>query len=227
MARQNDMTRQGVRVPSGARVLPSWNAVSASIEDEVSTPILMRRTGSAAAEVLALRRAGLVRPLIADVHVPIFTREDTPLRVSALALILPPPRSAADVVVGYETARWVLAGGPVPERIDVYAVPGRSRKRFRDCRIREAPLAPGMVTVLGGLSATISIALTVPPRTAVDLARSLPREQALVELDLLAGCGLTAAAVTSMLGRMSRLRGIPRARDTLRHWDPEQRRGPK
>jgi hypothetical protein len=219
------MPRQAVLFPSGALTLPSWSTVLAEVEGRTSTPVLMRRTGAAAAEVVALCNAGLLRPLIGDVHVPTEAREETALRVSALALLLPPPRSASDVVVGYETARWVLVGGPAPERIDVYAVPGRSRKRFRGCRVREAPLAPGMVTVLGGFTAAISIAVTVPARTAADLARSLPRDQALAELDLLAGSGLTPEDVASVLTRMPRLRGTPRARDTMRYWTPEDQSG--
>lgn len=214
------MSHQAIRSPSGTQVLPSWQAVLAEIEDKVSIPILMRQAGTTAAEVVTLRNAGLVRSLIGDVHVSTDAREETALRVSAMALLLPPPRSAADVVVGYDTARWVLVGGPVPERIDVYAIPGRSRKRFRGCRVHEAPLTPGMITVLGGLTAGISIALTVPSRTAVDLARSLPRERALAELDLLSD-SLTTAALESTMARMPRLRGIPQARDTVRHWIPD------
>jgi hypothetical protein len=178
-----------------------------------------------AAEVVSLRNAGLLRPLIGDVHVSTDAPEGIQLRVSAVAQLLPPPRSPADVVVGYETARWVLVGGSVPERIDVYAVPGLSRRRFRGCRVHEAPLAPGMVTVLGGLTASSSVAVTVPARTAVDLARSRPRARALTELDLLAGCGLTPQTLTSTMSRMPRHRGLPRARDTIRQWAPDAQSG--
>lgn len=165
-----------------------------------------------------LRGEGLVRALIGPVHTATSEPESGALRASALALLLPPARSPADAVVGYEAARWVLVGGPAPDQVDVYALPGRSRRRFRGLRVHEGVLAPGTVTVVGGLSPAQAVAITVPARTAADLARSRPEATALAELHRLAGCGVDPVEVTTMLEVMARLRGLPRARRTVRAW---------
>jgi hypothetical protein len=181
-------------------------------------PVLFREEGPESGEVARLRARGLLRAVVGDVHTGTGEPETRELRVSALARILPPARSPADAVVGYRAARWALVGGPVPPRIDVYALPGLSRRRFRGLRVREARLVPGTVMVLAGLVPADTVAVTVPDRTAADLARSLPAEEALAELRLLAEVGVTPARVAAVLESLPGHRGVPRARQVLNRW---------
>lgn len=180
--------------------------------------MLLRGDGPEAAEVARLRGEGLVRALVGPVHTATSEPASAALRASALALLLPPARSPTDAVVGYEAARWMLVGGPAPDQVDVYALPGRSRRRFRGLRVHEGVLVPSTVMVVGGMSPARVVAITIPARTAADLARSRPEATALAELRRLARCGVAPAEVAATLEVMAGHRGLPRARHTVRAW---------
>lgn len=60
------------------------------------------------------------------------------------------------------------------------------------------------------------LTVTTPNRTAFDLARHLPRDAAVADLDALArATGVTAAEVSALAERYPRARGLPRARLAL------------
>lgn len=100
-------------------------------------------------------------------------------------------------------AKWVRASTP----IEIITAHGRRRDGVI---VREERIAPDEITYIGELPVT-SVA-----RTALDLARHLPRNQAVAHLDALsAATGLTAADVLPLLERYRGARGVRRARIAL------------
>ncbi|MDX1870841.1 type IV toxin-antitoxin system AbiEi family antitoxin [Mycolicibacterium sp. 120266] len=76
--------------------------------------------------------------------------------------------------------------------------------------VREERLAPGEICTMGDLR------VTTPARTALDLARFLPRDEAVQHLDALArATRMDAAHVLGLAARYPGLRGIRQARTAL------------
>lgn len=164
-------------------------------------------------ELARLAAEGLIRPLVADVYVSAHTVEDAGVRAVALSLVLPVPLQDGGAVAAFEAAAWLAAGGPPPPELDVYVPAHRSRRRFRGLRVHEGRLEPLDVETIGRQRTTS------PARTAADLCRSRPFDDALPHLDRLhAATGLTPLAVACALDRLVRHRGVPHARDAVQIW---------
>ena len=100
-------------------------------------------------------------------------------------------------------AHWVDDATP----IELIAEHGRKRPGIV---VREEKLGRDEVCRIGDLP------VTTPIRTALDLARFLPRDQAVAHLDALAAAtGIDAAAVPALSSRYPGLRGIRQARIAL------------
>jgi very-short-patch-repair endonuclease len=133
-----------------------------------------------------LRRVGAIRPVVYGVYVDAHVADDLGTRAQALARVLPP-----DAVVCRRTAAWLYgvdAREPgrhhrVP-RLDVAVPIGHQPIRRLGVRGFVQDLSARDITVVSGIPAT------APLRTAVDLARWLPRRSAMACLDALLHLGL-------------------------------------
>jgi hypothetical protein len=164
-------------------------------------------------ELARLAADGLLRPLVADVYVGAQVPDDTEVRAAALALLLPPPLQDGDAVTGFEAAAWLIVGGPPPVELDVYVPAHRSRRRFRGLRVHEARLEGYDVETIG------TVRTTCPARTAADLCRSRPTDQAIPHLDRLrAATGLRPVMIACVLDRLARHRGVPHGRNVIEIW---------
>ena len=100
-------------------------------------------------------------------------------------------------------AKWIDTSTP----IEVIAEHTRRRKGVI---VREERIADDEITFVGELP------VTTPARTALDIARHLPRNQAVAHLDALAAAtGITSADVLALLDRYHGARGIRPARTAL------------
>lgn len=156
----------------------------------------------------------------------ILVRSDVPdtlaLRARAVRLALTGPGhgSSEEVidrgVVGFQTAAWIHAGGdsgPENRGIDLVIPPGTHRPRLREAVVHEHRLGPRDVETMCG------VRLTTPVRTAADLVRTLPSDQALVALDRLRStCGVRVIDVVEQFDRMPRCRGVARGRRLVHAW---------
>ena len=172
---------------------------------------------------------GLLRRLPGGIFVASHVPDTTALRAAAVLLALEAPvagrRLPAGVVgpaapsravVGFRTAAWVHAGGPVTDDLDLVIAPGSARPRRPGLRLHEHRLHPRDTEQLGGLR------LTTPVRTAADLARGLPGEQALAALEALrTACGVRVIDVLEQLELLAGGRGVARARDLVHAWAGE------
>lgn len=169
-----------------------------------------------------LCRAGLLRPLLADVFVEVAAGDDAGVRARGVAVLLPTRIRAAGAVVGHLSAAWVLAGqlpgqlpgtGAGPPTVEVLLGPGRHVGGADRVRVRQSRLAPQDVHLVAGL------AVTTPARTAVDLARVLPARHLVPALAALQGStGLQPEQVLERLAAITGARGIRRARAVLEVW---------
>lgn len=128
------------------------------------------------------------------------------VRAAAFAALVP-----ARGAVGREAAAWVHAGGPPPGRVTVLVRSGARRPDPHPGRTTaEADLTDTDVVDVGGVRVTTVL------RTAVDVARWLPTEDALRVLRRLRPVGLDPAAALHRLEAHAGGRGVRRARRTLR-----------
>ena len=105
-------------------------------------------------------------------------------------------------------AKWVGADAP----IELITEHGRPRPGVI---VREERIMPDEIARIGGLRVTTAL------RTALDLARFLPRDDAVAHLDALAiATGVQACQVLELAGRYRGLRGIRNARVALDLMDP-------
>ncbi|OBK03975.1 hypothetical protein A5746_13790 [Mycolicibacterium conceptionense] len=105
-------------------------------------------------------------------------------------------------------AQWVDDDAPV----ELIAEHGRRR---RGVIVREERIRPDEICRIGEFS------VTTPLRTALDLARFLPRDDAVAHLDALAiATGVEAEPVLELAARYRSLRGIRSARTALDLMDP-------
>lgn len=92
---------------------------------------------------------------------------------------------------------------------------GKHRRRRVGVVMRDEKIQADEICRVGDLN------VTTPTRTALDLARFLPRKEAVPLLDALAGAtGVDAASVLELAARYPRLRGMPCAREALDLMDP-------
>ncbi|MFN8082144.1 MAG: hypothetical protein U0Q19_21495 [Kineosporiaceae bacterium] len=174
------------------------------------------------AEMGRLIGDGLLRRVTGRVLVRSDVPDTLALRARAVRLALTPPerRSSDEVidrgVVGFRTAAWVHAGGdcgPENSGIALVSAPGPHRPRLRGAVVHEHRLGPRDVETMCG------VRLTTPVRTAADLVRTVPGEEALVALDRLRiTCGVRVIDVVEQFDRMPRCRGVARGRRLLHAW---------
>ncbi|MBO0900396.1 hypothetical protein J1G43_10515 [Cellulomonas sp. zg-ZUI22] len=131
---------------------------------------------------------------------------DPAVRAAAFAALVPQRGT-----VGREAAAWVHAGGSPPDRVTVLVRSGARRPDPHPSRTTaEADLTEADVVDLGGVRVTTVL------RTAVDVARWLPTEDALRVLRRLPPVGLDPADALRRLEQHAGGRGVRRARRTLR-----------
>jgi very-short-patch-repair endonuclease len=110
---------------------------------------------------------------------------------------------AGRAAAAFHGSRWVDANVP----IELLARHGR---RQSGIIVRQERFDSDEVTLVAGLP------VTTPARTALDIARHLPRDLAVPQLDALAvATGVTPADVAALTHRYPGARGIRRARMTL------------
>lgn len=153
--------------------------------DAPFTTASARDTGAGWNDLRRLVAAGVLRHPVQGVYCAAGLVDDLDHRIDALRLVVP-----GDCVVTDRTAGWlwgapmILAPGDHLETpaVSVFAPPGR-RLRNELTDSGERMLAESDAVILRGLR------VTTPLRTACDLGRLLPREQALAAMDALAGLG--------------------------------------
>ncbi|MDT5190684.1 MAG: hypothetical protein QOI28_2935 [Mycobacterium sp.] len=113
-----------------------------------------------------------------------------------------------DVVAGRAAA--ALHGALWVDAVTPIELIGRRGRPPGGIVVRNERIDPDEITVVDGMPATC------PARTALDLARHLPRDTAIQHLDALArATGVTAKDALSLAGRYPRARGLRRAEVAL------------
>ena len=168
----------------------------------MSSPI----RGSAAIASGLLTR-GQLRWNYTAVHPDVYVSKDADptlrLRTHAAALWVPEGVVAGRAAAALHGAQWVGSSTPV-ELI------GTSRRPRAGVIVREERIADHEIMRAGDLT------VTTPERTALDLARHLPRSAAIGQLDALAAAtGVKPHAVLSLAEDYGGARGIRRARALL------------
>lgn len=143
-----------------------------------------------------------------DVYIPKGSEPTLELRTHAAALWVPGGIIAGRAAAALHGARWASAATPV-ELI------GRARRPQAGVIVREERISADEYLPLGDL------VVTTPERTALDLARHLPRVDAVAHLDALAAATrINPVAVLSLADRYPGARGVRRARAVLPLADP-------
>jgi len=186
--------------------------------DDYSRLVLVDELG----EQQALIREGLAREVLDGVLVAGDVPVTPQVRVAAVSLKLGRREVDPDLgrCLGFATAAWVATGvcpgrprGSGPARIDL--VVGRHRR---------SPRLPGLharqIDVPGEhLQVTAGVLVTRPVRTAADLARDLPEDQALPALRSLQELAdVHPPQVLRILAAMRYARGAAAARAIVRSW---------
>lgn len=206
---------------SGPRRAATVRRLSAPPHPPVCEPVLPFRADSCRAEAEQLLKQGLVRRVIADVLVAHDAPDSREVRASAAGLLIPPAfRSADGWVVGFGSAGWLHTGASTalapPTELQVIIPPGRRRPRLPGIRGRQVALAPEQVIFLG------PVPVTDPVRTAADIARDLPADEAVAALRGLGElCGVRPHHVLQLLATMRYARGAATARQVVRTWTEE------
>lgn len=152
---------------------------------------------------------GSVRRVLNDVYVPMALEDTVDLRAAAAARVLP-----EHAVVVDSSAAWLWGVDARPSdqltavpRLEVFVLPGHKRVTRPEVGGGERDLAPRDVTRVGG------VPVTVPVRTALDLACGLRPYDALAALDALARVqGVTVFDMLAQLPRFRGRRGVVQAR---------------
>lgn len=175
-------------------------------------PPVVHRADVTPLEWAGLHRDGLLAPLWLDAARVTTHPEDPAVRAAALHALV--PHRAA---VGRRSAAWVHTGGAPPPRVDVLV---RTRARrpdpHPDRRTHEADLAQDDVVDLG------EVRVTTVLRTALDVARWLPADDAVPVLRALVGVGLDTGRALRLLTERSGGRGVRGARTVLARVDAER-----
>ena len=131
-----------------------------------------------------------------------------PLRVATASLRGVASHQSAAATWGIDLARD-------GEQLHVTVARGRSRARRAGVRVHRCDLLPSDVTVREGLP------VTSPLRTAVDLARTLPRAEAVAAVDSVLRARLvTLPQLAEAVAALRPSRGRPQCREVLALVDP-------
>ncbi|GAA3637777.1 hypothetical protein GCM10022223_65870 [Kineosporia mesophila] len=178
-------------------------------------------------ERTALLRDGLAREVLPGVLVPADVPVTRQLRARAVREKLGDWETDAGRgrSVGFGTAAWLHTGAcprsntaagarhPLPERLDLIIGRNRRSPALAGVRVRQVDMPPEHLQTIEGLL------VTHPLRTSADIARDLPRAEALPLLRLLQEFhDVHPPQVLELLGAMSYARGAARARDVVRDW---------
>lgn len=181
------------------------------------------RAGDCPAEADQLLKHGLVRRVIADVLVAFDAPDSREIRATAAGLLIPAEqRAPAGWVVGFGSAAWLHTGHGAaashpPAELEVLVRPGRRRPKLPGVHGRQAALPPEQVIFLG------QVPVTDPVRTAADVVRDLPPDQALAALRRLDElCEVRPGQVIEMLATMRYARGAATARQVVTTWSEER-----
>lgn len=162
--------------------------------------------GSEALRSGRLTRGGLRWNYVAihpDIYIEKGLTRTLEVNTRAAALWVP------DGVVTGRAAAALHGAGFVDDDVAVEII-GRSRRPRNGVVVREERIHADEITCVNG------IPVTTPVRTALDLARHLPRVRAVEHLDALAAAtGVSAQAVLDLAARYPGARGIRRARHTM------------
>ncbi|EHB58258.1 hypothetical protein MycrhDRAFT_0694 [Mycolicibacterium rhodesiae JS60] len=143
-----------------------------------------------------------------DVYIPNGSERTLDMRTRAAALWVPGGIIAGRAAAALHGASWIGAAAPI-ELI------GRARRRQAGVIVREERIRADESMPLNDL------VVTTPQRTALDIARHLPRAEALAHLDALAAAtGIKPADVLSIADRYPGARGVRRARAVTPLTDP-------
>jgi hypothetical protein len=160
---------------------------------------------------------GEIRKVLRNVYVSADVPDCVELRVKAAALVLSP-----FVVVRDRTAAWLWGVDTfefreleIPPPLEASALRERARPRGAGVQGGIRDLVPHDVVTLCGM------AVTTPLRTALDLACTLSRRDALAALDgFMRLHGITHAQLRRELVRYFRRRGVVQARELVQYADP-------
>jgi hypothetical protein len=191
-------------------------------EPALPEPVLPFRADGRPAEAEQLLKQGLVRRVIADVLVAHDAPDSREIRAAAAGLLIPAEfRVNGGWVVGFGSAAWLHTGPATapaepPTELQVIIPPGRRRPQRPGVRGRQVALAPDQVIFLG------PVPVTDPVRTAADVARDLPVDEAMAALHRLGElCGVRPHDVLQMLATMRYARGAATARRVVKTWTEE------
>ncbi|MFV2022001.1 DUF559 domain-containing protein [Micromonospora sp. LOL_023] len=182
--------------------------------DDVARYRALRSTGFGEGEIRGLLDRGQLWRPFNDTYLPATVARQLPYaRLRALSARLPPTalicRQSAAILHGF--GDFVVA--PKDDRVHVMLPAGVARPRFRGVIIHETAL-PAEPCLVDG------VACTSPARTAVDLARTSSRMDALPALDgavRLGGCDIEDLVLE--VAMHSGLPGVVMVRDLLRRVD--------
>lgn len=173
-------------------------------------------------EFARLVAEGLVRRLVADLHVAFDEPDDRGLRAGGAAELLPGRLLDAGAAVTGTDGLWVHAGGEGPQRLHVVMPLGRGRAGTAHVVVHEGRVPAQDVEVVHG------VPVAVPARVAADVARGLPQAAALPLLRRLgAAVPLDPRDALVHLERLAGCRGVEAGRRTVLAWAAERAgRGP-
>ena len=181
------------------------------------TAATARQFGITRHQLSVMVQSRLVRQILTGVYVD-RRLEDTPdLRIAAAALVLLPHRVFCD-----RTAAWLHGVDvfdyrelEIPAPVEMWVLSGHSRVRRTGTASGQRDLWPDEIMTLGG------IRLTVPLRTVMDLACTLPRGRALAALDaFMREHGITREDMEAALPRFAGRRGVVQLRELVPIGDP-------
>jgi hypothetical protein len=172
----------------------------------------IERAGLRERTLRQLLATGQLRRVIRGVYAVADLPDTLELRAAAVALVAP----AGSVVCG-RTAAWMygvdaLAMGAhrVLPDVDLMAAAGRSAARRQGVFGSTGPLAEADVVFVG------TVPVTAPARTAADLARLLPRPDALAAIDAMLRLRVTTVnEIHDVLGSFAGYRGVAQARELV------------
>ena len=146
-------------------------------------------------------RDGLVRRVLKGVYAAADLADDTDTRIAALALVVPPTAVVTD-----ETAAWAQGVDIYPPGahlsvppVHMFQMAGHTRLRNDLCQSGQRAMLPRDLKEING------VVMTTPLRTALDLGRLRPRDQAIGAIDGLLRLG--AFEHPELIEEVERFRG--------------------
>jgi hypothetical protein len=160
-------------------------------------------------------RTGTVRQPLRGVLVDARVPDSLPLRASCLALLLPPGAAVCRTAAAWLYGIDCRVPGEHQRLPHVECVMAGTPLKMPGVRGYEATVAPDDVQLVAG------VPCTTPTRTAIDLARYLPRFMGLASLDAMARAGLVDPAELAVrVEQWKGQRNVDRARQLIGLCEP-------